>query len=165
MAGFLIRPVRADDVHDLNELRRQPSVLENNNCVPTEGLEETRKMVEKYASPNTHVLVAEVEGKMVGIAKLEVMHRRQAHVGNFGINVHDDYQGRGIGKALIEAILDLADNYLNLRRVQLDVWATNERAIRLYERYGFVVEGRKRECVFIRGEYVDILTMGRLRRP
>jgi putative acetyltransferase len=138
--------------------------MEYNNCVPDESVAETQKIVDKYSSPNTHVFAAEVGGKMVGVAKLEVMRWRQAHVGTFSINVHDDYQGQGIGTALTAAILDLADNYLGLHRVQLDVWATNERAVRLYERFGFEVEGRKRECVYIRGDYVDILTMGRLKR-
>jgi putative acetyltransferase len=77
--------------------------------------------------------------------------------------VHDDYAGRGIGRALIEALLDLADNYLGLKRVELDVITDNEAAIHLYESLGFEREGIKRCALFRGGTFVDLLMMGRIR--
>ncbi len=55
---------------------------------------------------------------------------------------HDQWQGRGVGRALMEAAVDLADNWLSLTRLELTVFADNAPAIRLYERVGFEVEGR-----------------------
>ena len=69
----------------------------------------------------------------------------------------------GIGTALLEAVLDLADNWLMLRRVELEVYADNGGAIRLYERLGFETEGCKREAAVKAGAYVDTLVMARLR--
>jgi putative acetyltransferase len=76
---------------------------------------------------------------------------------------HPDFGRRGVGRALTEAVIDLADNWLNLRRVGLIVFADNPGAVRLYESLGFVHEGVMREFGFKRGQYVDAVVMGRLR--
>ena len=90
---------------------------------------------------------------------------RRRHSGGLGIMVRTDCQGQGIGTALLEAVLDLADNWLMLRRVELEVYADNQRAVRLYEKFGFEAEGRKREAAVKNGAYVDLMVMARLRTP
>ena len=87
---------------------------------------------------------------------------RRRHTGGLGIMVRTDCQGQGIGTALLEAVLDLADNWLMLHRVELEVYADNGDAIRLYQRFGFETEGRKREPAVKAGDYVDMLVMARL---
>ena len=77
--------------------------------------------------------------------------------------VHDEFQGRGVGRRLLEALLDVADNYLGLIRVELEVMVDNERAIRLYEHCGFIQEGRKRQAIRRGDGYVDTLLMARVR--
>jgi putative acetyltransferase len=77
--------------------------------------------------------------------------------------VHDEWQGKGVGGALMRAGLDLADNWLNLTRLELEVYADNEPAIRLYERFGFEHEGTLRQHAFRDGRYVDSYMMARLR--
>ena len=79
------------------------------------------------------------------------------------MSVHDEWQGKGIGKSLMDAGLDLADNWLNLTRLELEVYTDNEPAIRLYERFGFEREGRLRQHAFRDGRYVDSYMMARLR--
>jgi putative acetyltransferase len=86
-----------------------------------------------------------------------------AHVGHLGMGVHDDFQDRGIGTALMEAAMDLADNWLNLKRLELHVYTDNARAIRLYEKFGFEIEGTHRALAFRDGEYVDAYSMARIR--
>jgi L-phenylalanine/L-methionine N-acetyltransferase len=61
------------------------------------------------------------------------------------------------------ALIDAADRWLGLVRVELEVYPDNERAVRLYEQFGFQVEGRKRLNAWRDGCYVDSLVMGRLR--
>jgi putative acetyltransferase len=63
----------------------------------------------------------------------------------------------------MRAGVDLADNWLNLTRLELEVYTDNEAAIRLYERFGFEVEGTLRQHAFRDGQYVDSHMMGRLR--
>lgn len=162
MPDFRIRPVRPEDAEALNELRRQPGVMEYTYGLPSERVADNHKYLEGLG-PNDHVLVAEVEGRAVAVAGLHAQTGKRRHLGVLGISVHDGFQNQGIGRAMMEALLDLADNYLDLRRVELEVFAGNARAQHLYESLGFEVEGRRREALFRRGEYVDAILMARLR--
>lgn len=69
---------------------------------------------------------------------------------------------QGYGTEAIEIVLDFAFAELRLHRVQLRVWAFNERAIHVYERMGFVHEARYREGHFRHGRHHDIVYMGLL---
>ncbi|NLX36153.1 MAG: GNAT family N-acetyltransferase, partial [Chloroflexi bacterium] len=108
-------------------------------------------------------LVAVTDGQIVGAASLESMRQRRAHVGQVGVMVHDDYTRRGIGSRLMTAILDIADNWLNLHRLELQVYTHNQEAIHLYQRFGFEIEGTLRDYAYGEGRYLDAYTMARLR--
>jgi putative acetyltransferase len=110
-------------------------------------------------------LVACVEGEVVGSLSLETSPARwrMRHVGSIGMAVRDDWQGKGVGTALMEAALDLADNWLNLTRIELRVYVDNTAGIALYEKFGFEVEGTHRRLAFRDGEYVDAYSMARLK--
>ncbi|MDA8346052.1 MAG: GNAT family protein [Thermaerobacter sp.] len=73
--------------------------------------------------------------------------------------VQPERHAQGIGTARLHAIIDLVDNRLMLERLELTVLATNPRAQALYERLGFVVEGRKRGSVISAGRHVDEVMM------
>lgn len=162
MTDFRIRPVQLADAEYLYELALQPKVIAGTLYTPATRFSDVQKRLENLG-PNDHKLVAEVGGRAVGEAHLRVMPAKLRHVGVVDVLVHDAYQGQGIGRALMTALLDLADNYLGLLRVELEVWEDNTPAIRLYESLGFEVEGRKRKARFRAGEYLDILVMGRVR--
>jgi putative acetyltransferase len=87
---------------------------------------------------------------------------RTRHSATIGMAVRDDWQGCGIGTALLRAATDLADNWVNLVRLELQVFTENEPAIRLYKRFGFEVEGTLRKAAFCEGKYRDVLLMARL---
>jgi putative acetyltransferase len=61
------------------------------------------------------------------------------------------------------AALDLADNWLNLHRLELEVYTDNPAAIHLYEKHGFVIEGTLRHFGYRNSEYVDAYKMARVR--
>jgi putative acetyltransferase len=79
--------------------------------------------------------------------------------------VRDDRQGKGVGTALMEAALDLADNWLDLARIELQVFTDNQAGIALYEKFGFEKEGRHRCFAFRDGQYVDAYSMARIKWP
>ena len=107
--------------------------------------------------------VGAADGEVVGnLALLPEQHPRRRHVASFGMAVRDDWQGRGVGTTLLAAAMDLTDNWVQVTRVELDVYPDNEPAVRLYTACGFEVEGTARGAVFRDGEYVDILKMARI---
>jgi putative acetyltransferase len=105
--------------------------------------------------------VAEETGALVGHAYLEPMRMAgNAHVFILGIVVHPGRTGRGVGTALMEHLLGWARARPELRKVELNVRATNARAVALYEKHGFVEEGRRRGRVMtVDGAFVDDVLM------
>lgn len=127
--------------------------------------EQATFLAKKLASPVDIIIHAEVDGHVVGIAGLEgSCYERFGHAATLGLAVARAHWGRGIGTALVQALLEWADAR-GLVRVALEVVETNTRAIRLYEALGFEHEGRLR---FRRrhGEvYLDNHQMARVRLP
>ncbi len=87
---------------------------------------------------------------------------REKHVASLGIGVMDAWQGVGAGRALMTALLDHADQWAHYARVELHVYADNQRAIALYESLGFKREGVIRDSALREGGYADSIVMGRL---
>ena len=164
--NYTIRPAGPEDAAGITALRRMPGVFENTAALPSERTARLQALLADLPQ-NQHFLVAVApDGLVAGLAMLSVeSNLRRRHSGGLGIMVRTDCQGQGIGTALLEAVLDLADNWLMLRRVELEVYADNQRAVRLYEKFGFETEGRKREAAVKNGAYVDLLVMARLRTP
>jgi len=117
------------------------------------------------APPGAHQLVALLDGHIVGNAGLMPAHPspRLAHAAHFGLSVHDDYQGRGVGRALTQALVDLADRWTPFTRIELTAFHDNARAIALYKSFGFAEEGVFRQYVLRNGVYVDAIAMARIR--
>lgn len=161
---FTIRPPRPEDAEDLALLRRLPGVFENTMGLPTMRVSQTADFLAALDDDDHQLVAVAEDGQVVGIAGLQLFSNpRKRHMASLGIYVHTDYQGMGAGTALIEALLDLADNWLMLVRVELDVYTDNEGAIRLYERLGFQREGVLRAAAIRGGRYADLLMMSRLR--
>lgn len=109
-------------------------------------------------------LVAELEGEVVGQLSLEHFIRpRRRHAGTFGMGVRADSLRRGVGRDLMDAMIELADNWLNLKRIEMEVYVDNEPAIALYKAFDFVVEGESKDFAFRNGELVDVYQMARIR--
>jgi L-phenylalanine/L-methionine N-acetyltransferase len=161
--AVVIRPVQVEDAADIAAVRLQPGVMAGTLNVPSERLLDQRRQIETLDA-NDHQLVAEVDGRVVGTACLVAFHGRLSHCGEIEhLMVHDVFQGRGIGRQLMEALLDIADNYLGLVRVELLVYPDNASAVRLYERLGFAHEGVRRKFSRRQGCLTDALMMARIR--
>lgn len=161
--GLQIRRAEPDDCSAIYEMFSSPKVFAGTLQLPYPSLEQWRQ---RLAEPGdgTYNLAAVVNDHVVGMISVHTFPNRprRRHVGAIGISVHDEWQGKGIGTAMMRAGLDLADNWLNLTRLELEVFADNEPAIRLYERFGFEREGILRQHAFRDGQYVDSYMMARL---
>ena len=106
-------------------------------------------------------LVAECEGEIVGQALLEPLHLEAiCHVAHLTLVVHKGWQGRGIGKLLLEHLIDWAKASGNIEKIELHVRSSNSRAIALYKKMGFHEEGRlKNRVKFQDRHYADDILM------
>jgi len=161
----IVRRTEPGDYEALHRIFSGPEAVRGTLQLPLPAKEMWRKQL---AEPPEGLfsLVACVDGDPIGNLGLHTSPARwrMRHVGSVGMAVRDDWQGRGVGSALMEAALELADNWLNLTRVELTVFADNAPAIALYEKFGFEIEGTHRRYAFRDGEYIDAYSMARLKR-
>jgi len=159
-----IRRAEPGDAEAITEIYKGPKAIRGTLQLPHPSVESRRKKITE-APEGVFLLVAEVDGKLVGdLGLVTYPHSpRRRHVGSLGMAVHDDWQGQGIGTALMGAAIDLADKWLNLTRLELDVYTDNEPAIGLYKKFGFVIEGTRIGFAFREGQFVDTYLMARLR--
>ena len=161
-AGLTIRAREPSDFQAITALRALPRVRWGTLALPFTSEETTRKFLETPAEGRTGI-VAIMDGRIVGTADLIRDKGRRDHIGHIGMCVHDDFRGRGIGSRLMAALVDTADNWLNLRRLELAVYVDNAPAIALYKKFGFAIEGTRRAAAFRDGAFVDDYVMARLR--
>jgi putative acetyltransferase len=159
----LIRALEPEDMAGITEVMNQPLAIRRTLQLPFVSLAERQKR-NAATAPNHLRLVAVIDGKVIGSIGLHPADNpRRAHTAAIGMAVHDAYAGRGAGTALMAAVVDQADRWLNLKRLELTVYSDNARAIALYERFGFEREGLFRAYAWRDGAYVDAIAMARLR--
>lgn len=162
-----IRRSQVSDAAAMAQLMSHPEVLPGLLQLPHGNEEQWKQRLTDNLDPanaGNLNLVAVQQGAVVGSAGLTGMGPalRRRHVMHLGMAVLPEAQGRGVGKALMAALLDYADNWGQVLRVELGVFTDNERAVRLYQRSGFEIEGRQRGYALRAGRYVDSYAMARL---
>jgi putative acetyltransferase len=163
LRDLTVRRCEPEDFEAVYRVYSSPKAMAGTIGVPYSSAREVREELARETD-GSFPLVACAGEEVVGQLTLIVyMSPRTRHSGHFGIAVRDDWQGRGVGTALIEAGLDLADNWLNLSRLDLRVYVDNAPAIALYEKFGFEVEGTHKRFAYRDGAYVDAYVMARLR--
>jgi putative acetyltransferase len=162
-AVLTIRSREPEDAAGISALMGQPGTFEGTLQMPDMPVASRLEYLQKVDPDGCH-LVAVAEGRIVGAAGLHTNGRspRRAHARSLGIGIAGEWQGRGVGRRLVGRLLDWADNWAGILRVELTVHADNERAIALYRRMGFEEEGRHRAYALKNGRYVDALFMARL---
>jgi putative acetyltransferase len=159
-----IRRAEPTDYEAVQRIFIGPKVVWGTAQLPFPSLENWRK---RLAEPPEGVfgLVACADGEVIGHLNIHTFpnHPRRRHVGKIGMAVRDDWQGQGVGTALLQAAVDLADNWLNLLRMELEVYTDNEPAVRLYQRFGFAIEGLLVRYVYRNGQYVNVYAMARFK--
>ncbi len=160
--NLVIRHAEPDDFAACARIYAQPLAAAGTMQIPLQSAEVWKQRLGNKA-PLDRILVALVDGEVVGNLGLHPNpNARRSHVASIGMAVRDDWQGKGIGRALMVAAIDLADNWLNLLRLELTVWSDNKAAQHLYASQGFVHEGTHRAYALRNGRYQDALAMARL---
>ncbi|MCC5852441.1 MAG: GNAT family N-acetyltransferase [Alkalimonas sp.] len=160
----IIRHAELADASALQQIYQEPSIYANTLQLPLQAQAHWEKLCQPQ--PGFYNFVAELEGQVVGQLGLQQMQNpRRRHVADLGMAVSEPYQGQGIGSSLLRAALDFADNWLAIRRMELQVYCSNEAAVALYERFGFEVEAELTDYAFQYGRYVAVLQMARITIP
>ena len=166
MTTILVRRSNPDDAAALARLFTDEEVFADTLQLPHPDALLWRSRLEAKREPGKPEidLVAEIAGEVVGSAGLFSVGLavRRRHVVGLGISVGKAHQGRGVGRALMQALVDYADRWAGILRIELVVWADNERAIALYRKFGFELEGRMRGHALRNGRYDDAVSMARL---
>lgn len=163
MTIISIRHSEPTDAEAIHRILTAPRAVAGTLQLPHQSLERVRQRWTNI-DDGRYSLVAVAEGEVVGTLGLVVEKAmRRRHVGSIGMSVRDDWQGRGVGTALLAAALDLADNWLHLTRVELHVYTDNAAGLALYRKFGFEIEGTHPAYAFRDGRYVDSHSMARVR--
>lgn len=156
-----IRSAEPGDLAAIHRIFLDPRVVANTLQVPWPSLEFWRKRLEPQS--DARILVAVVDEEVIGMCGLHTnANPRRAHAAMVGMAVRGDWHGRGVGSALLTETLSLADNWLHLLRLELTVFTDNEAAIKLYRKFGFVIEGTHVGEALRDGRFVDGYTMARI---
>ena len=126
-------------------------------------LESTRNFITQVLAKGWSQFYALHDGKVVGWCDIVRDERPgMTHVGRLGIGLLPEFRGQKIGARLLAATI--ADAFeKGIARIELEVFATNARAIALYRKFGFVEEGRKRQARCLDGIYKDTIPMAILK--
>ncbi|WP_296207017.1 GNAT family N-acetyltransferase [Psychrobacter sp. UBA3480] len=159
-----IRHAEPEDAEALQAIHTDDAVYANTLQLPMPSKTLWRKRLADIPD-NMHILVAAIGNEVVGVLGLETMiSKRRRHVASFGVSVKATSQGKGVGRALITAALDLADNWLDIRRIEITAYTDNTGAIALYKSLGFLIEGEMVDYAYRNGEYVNVYQMARVRK-
>ncbi|HEV2673182.1 MAG TPA: GNAT family N-acetyltransferase [Aliidongia sp.] len=162
MTEITIRGYDGADLEAAIDLFLLPKCIWGTLRLPHDSRDAIRKRLESI-DPSRHRLVAVADGRVVGLLSLHRGEGRRAHAGEIALLVHDDFHGRGIGRKLTEACIDLAENWLGLTRIELGVFVDNAPAIALYGKCGFEIEGTERRWALRGGVLVDAHRMARVK--
>lgn len=114
------------------------------------------------SSTNEVAILAEHNGELVGFLNFNgrANRKRLAHTGAFGMSVKKNYRSLCVGSVLLQTLIDWARAHPTIEKVSLAVFATNQKAIALYHKLGFIEEGRRiREVRLSDNTYVDDILM------
>lgn len=161
-----LRPALPKDAEQmLVYLEQVAGESENMTAGPGEfgiGLEQERVfLLHLLELPTSLYLLAELEGEIVGTLTFDAEKRpRVQHGGEFGMSVLRKHWNQGIGSRMLAYLVEWARQTHVIRKINLRVRVDNLSAIHLYEKYGFVREGRRTREFYLHGQFVDVFLMG-----
>lgn len=162
-SALTLRPARVGDAEVICLIYNQGiedrvATLETELRTPAE-----RREWMAARGPRHPVIVAESDSAVVGWGSLNVFNPRPAyqHVADFSVYVERAWRGRGVGRRLLERLVELARG-IGYHKMVLSTFPTNTAGVRLYERLGFSRVGVYREQGLLDGRWVDTLIMEKL---
>ena len=127
------------------------------------SVEEEFKFIESWRKENKNLmLMGLVDGEVASMLTLGTRtNSRTKHCATFGITVAKKYWHLGIARSMMERMQEWIERSADyVKKIELEVDSRNERAIKLYQNFGFEVEGKRLKAFCIDGQYLDNTLMG-----
>ena len=164
---IVIRPAREADAHAMLTYLRQladeqnPFLLITSDHAYDMTIDDERKFIRKHRKVANSLLLIAMDGdKVVGAINATGEKRVSTqHTVTLGVSVLDDWRDKGVGTRLLQHCLAWAKRNTKIKRVQLDVFVGNERAIHVYEKLGFCREGLREAYYYKNGQFIDAIIM------
>jgi len=162
-SDLTIRAARPSDASAMADLANDPRVFPGLMMTPYGTDAAWRPRLEPAQEGALHLVACRGDA-LVGAGGLlpASVRPRRRHAAGLYLMVAGDAQRQGVGRALMQALCDYADDWGHWLRVELTVFADNAGAIALYGQFGFETEGRHRAYALRGGRYEDVLAMARL---
>ena len=123
--------------------------------------QEKKFLSDSQKSKNSIMIIGKIDHRLVSISNISSSSKqRLEHAGDIGLSVSKEYWHLGVGTAMMQYLIDWAKGRKIIRKLNLSVRTSNQHAIELYKRAGFVEEGMKTRTMFINGKFCDTLEMG-----
>ncbi|HUV45504.1 MAG TPA: UDP-4-amino-4,6-dideoxy-N-acetyl-beta-L-altrosamine N-acetyltransferase [Dehalococcoidia bacterium] len=161
MAGNVtlkLLPLSREYVEFVRQVRNDPRVSEHLFTDTHISKEEQERWYRKQARDKRSFVFIALADRPVGYCQIKNVDYVNLSC-EVGFCLAPEYQSKGYGAALVKELIRYARGKLNMHRVYLEVFADNERAIRLYERCGFGKEGLLRHKILKNGEFRDVVVM------
>ena len=166
---LLIREAEIEDAAALVSFLNRVSVETDFTSLDRDGILMTDTDMESFLDKQAHsenqiTLLALLNDEIAGLVNITADQRKRVrHIGDLFIVIGKKYWNNGLGNLLLEEIVEWAQASGILRRLQLTVQTRNLAAVHLYQKYGFVIEGRQERGAYIEeGGFIDVYQMGRL---
>ena len=166
---LLIREAEAEDAAELVAFLNRVSLETDFTSLDGEGILLTDTEMELFLDKQAHsenqiTLLALLNDEIAGLVNITADQRKRVrHIGDLFIVIGKKYWNNGLGSFLLEEVVEWAQASDILRRLQLTVQTRNQAAVHLYQKYGFVIEGRQERGACIEeGKFIDVYLMGRL---
>jgi len=167
---LLIREAEIEDAAELVSFLNRVSVETDFTSLDRDGILMTDTEMESFLDKQAHsenqiTLLALLNDEIAGLVNITADQRKRVrHIGDLFIVIGKKYWNNGLGSLLIEEAIEWAQASGILRRLQLTVQTRNQAAVHLYQKYGFVIEGRQERGAYIEeGKFIDVYLMGKLK--
>ena len=168
MPEYIIREAQPDDAESLiafiNIIFDEPhngtlrSSASEFNVTP----ERERTILEDFLkADNKLYIVLEAGGQIVGQAHCRPIRDLAAcrHTVGMGITIAKEWRNQGIGSEMMQYIVEWCRDNPLVKRLELEVFSNNPRAVHVYEKFGFQHEGLHRQAIYKHGEFLDVVQM------
>lgn len=153
-----VRRTEPSDARSVKEIYECPNAFRGTLQLPHPSLDLWEKRL-THVPEHVYSYVALYQGEVIGNLGLEVcVNPRRRHVASLGMGVKDNFAGKGVGSALLQTAVDLCDNWINIKRLELTVYTTMSRLLTSIKSLVFKLKGSLRHLHFVMANMLRLTT-------